>query len=655
MSFSPNLPFAPRRQLESRARWTISALAALLLTVLASHQAVAQNAGLSSNGLGIQIDETLSDESGRLLPQAFSLSSPSADAQIVDLSIDDLRIVLSARGQSSALVAGQALSDRGRVDLAIPLLSRAIHDYPDITALRNIRMRSALQSGASDIAVADAIALLQAATAQGMPAAEDMDQPTGDLGLEFLTFLAGLVRDENWAAIEHVRSFNFDDPVYNFVARGIWTWATIDNGSQPEQLARLDEAFNVREFDAERQFLLGLHLMRLQRWADAVDAFAFALNSDMQGVLRPAIWASRTAKLGDDSNLAAQLDDGILANAQRSATSLQIAQLELGLSNREPTKKEAIVETLMAVSWYFNALGISELAKQMADLAWIASGDTQRVSTQLVLLRSALASQDTEQLALLTLADLTAWPSLRHTMTREIMDTLTALGEDQRARELVDALIAQDLDDFGSPSPASLAIKGSMEVRQRDFAEAIESYTLWEQTLASTGQSAISGDWLNYFRWAIAIYWNQGSVGMEPLIDRALELNPNNPFASNFLAYSWVDQGINIDQGLELLEQAERLEPQSAAIIDSVAWAYYRKGEFATALERLERAWNIESSSWEIADHLGDTYWHLDRRTEAVWFWNRALLMENLPDDEIDLIKSKIDGLAQPVVNPNSQ
>ena len=114
----------------------------------------------------------------------------------------------------------------------------------------------------------------------------------------------------------------------------------------------------------------------------------------------------------------------------------------------------------------------------------------------------------------------------------------------------------------------------------------------------------------------------------------------------NFLAYSWVERGINLDEGFDMLNRAVELEPESGAIIDSLGWAYYQLGDYEEALPHLERAFQLNPWSWEIAEHVGDVYWQLGREREAVYFWERALDLPDIPEDHVTAIAVKLeDGL----------
>lgn len=124
---------------------------------------------------------------------------------------------------------------------------------------------------------------------------------------------------------------------------------------------------------------------------------------------------------------------------------------------------------------------------------------------------------------------------------------------------------------------------------------------------------------------------------------QALVLSPDQPEVLNYLGYSWVDRGENLQEGLEMIRRAAELRPASGAIIDSLGWAHYRLGDYRQALMFLERAVELEPSSSVLNDHLGDVYWRLGRRTEARFQWRRALSQE--PDDPAAIEAKLQDGL----------
>lgn len=121
----------------------------------------------------------------------------------------------------------------------------------------------------------------------------------------------------------------------------------------------------------------------------------------------------------------------------------------------------------------------------------------------------------------------------------------------------------------------------------------------------------------------------------------ALELQPEQPFVLNYLGYSWVDQGENLDQAKDMLNRAVQARPDDGFIVDSLGWVHYRLGDYEQAVDELERAVELQPGDPVINDHLGDAYWRVGREREASFQWRRALTLE--PEDDLAAtIKEKL-------------
>lgn len=114
-------------------------------------------------------------------------------------------------------------------------------------------------------------------------------------------------------------------------------------------------------------------------------------------------------------------------------------------------------------------------------------------------------------------------------------------------------------------------------------------------------------------------------AGAEADFRKALDLAPDEPQVLNYLGYSLVDRGEKLDEALGMIQMAVNRRPDSGAIIDSLAWAYFRLGKYQEALEPMERAAQLEPVDSVVTDHLGDVYWAVGRLREAQYQWRRAL------------------------------
>lgn len=144
--------------------------------------------------------------------------------------------------------------------------------------------------------------------------------------------------------------------------------------------------------------------------------------------------------------------------------------------------------------------------------------------------------------------------------------------------------------------------------------------------------------WNLFYARAIALERLNRWEEAEPLFLKALELEPNQPYVMNYLGYSWVEIGRNLEQAQKLIEDAVAQRPRDGFIVDSLGWVLYRFGEYEQAVPHLERAVELQPSDPVINDHLGDAYWRVGRSREARFQWRRALSLN--PEDEL---KSQIE------------
>ena len=84
----------------------------------------------------------------------------------------------------------------------------------------------------------------------------------------------------------------------------------------------------------------------------------------------------------------------------------------------------------------------------------------------------------------------------------------------------------------------------------------------------------------------------------------ALDINPNDPYALNYLGYWWADEGRNLDKAIQLIERAVRLQPDSGFFVDSLGWVHFKLGNIDLAVAFLEKANLLEPVDPVIADHL---------------------------------------------------
>ena len=144
-----------------------------------------------------------------------------------------------------------------------------------------------------------------------------------------------------------------------------------------------------------------------------------------------------------------------------------------------------------------------------------------------------------------------------------------------------------------------------------------------EDTGLLSYETAISSDFdSDETRAAVAAASLLVSLQAEPLdsvgalFERARKDQERVRRALNALGYSWTERNIRMPEAQELITKALNLTPEDPFIMDSMGWVLYRQGKLTEALQTLENAFRLKADP-EIAAHLGEVLWSLERKDEA--------------------------------------
>lgn len=182
---------------------------------------------------------------------------------------------------------------------------------------------------------------------------------------------------------------------------------------------------------------------------------------------------------------------------------------------------------------------------------------------------------------------------------------------------------------------------GDTYMLAKRYPQAIEAYT---QALDKISGTQRRGGWMIYYSRGTAYERNNQWDKAEDDFLHALLLNPDQPLTLNYLGYSWLERGKNVEQAKEMLERALLKSSQSGAIADSLGWAYYLTKEYDKSVAILEIAVALDAGSGVINDHLGDAYWRSGRKREARFQWQKALdLNDDFSAGDRDRVRLKLD------------
>jgi tetratricopeptide (TPR) repeat protein len=273
----------------------------------------------------------------------------------------------------------------------------------------------------------------------------------------------------------------------------------------------------------------------------------------------------------------------------------------------------------------------------------------------LVYLQLSLYLVPNHPLALLSLADLyesvkkpamaikvyermPATSPLKRNAQIQLATDLDAADRSEEAIKILKTVTTEDPKDL----EAIMAL-GNIERGRKKFADCVVTYSQGVDALPKIDDKAAE-DKANavyyYYRGICeerSKQWSKAEADMR----KALELQPEQPHVLNYLGYSWIDQGINLDEAMKMIKRAVDQRPDDGYIVDSLGWAYYRIGNYEDAVKNLERAIDLKPEDPTINDHLGDAYWRVGRTLEAKFQWSHARDLKPEPED-LPKIEAKI-------------
>lgn len=412
---------------------------------------------------------------------------------------------------------------------------------------------------------------------------------------------------------------------------------------------------------------------------------------DPQGILyghvklviaRQAILLRQMGEVEAAKELYTRLAEAEPEQAASFAAALNQIETGEGIDGEELEASEAFARSLAD---YSLALSYQRLIRS-AFAGQRATGfdDTKAAFDQLAL----LIDPDNEDIRLTAIADLydeTFFDAALHvaevapeqtaSLKLAQAQSLVRLGDTERAREALDRAIslAEEDEELGTYSSAML-IYALLDDREKAFELAEQTPDLAETDVekarAHTSSAAIYSqfgqadealvharearqlDDTHNRRMALA-----NALAEADEIDEALQLirteslaRPNDPYMLNTLGYFLVEHTDRFEEAYRVLARANALAPSDPYIADSYGWARYKLGDLEGARRYIEQSRRelAPNVHWEIEDHLGDIYWHLDLKDEAREAWQAAL--DDYPNDEkrAEIQKKLDEGIAGP-------
>jgi Flp pilus assembly protein TadD len=229
-------------------------------------------------------------------------------------------------------------------------------------------------------------------------------------------------------------------------------------------------------------------------------------------------------------------------------------------------------------------------------------------------------------------------------------------------QQTLDAILSTANAAGASPPAASSRADGALEPSERlqaldalgnilrarkQYADAVDVYNRAIDMITKPDRR----HWVYYYARGTSYERLNNWPPAEADLKKALELYPDQPLVLNYLGYSWIDQGIKLDEGMRLIERAVAVKPDDGYIVDSLGWAHYKRGNYAEAVRYLERAVELRPDDPVLNDHLGDALWKVGREREARFQWDQSLSLKPEPDDALKTRRKLEEGLVEAETN----
>ena len=424
-------------------------------------------------------------------------------------------------------------------------------------------------------------------------------------------------------------------PITDLVATLLSGWASFGAGDTKTAVANVDKLTGPEWYPIFKDLHTGMMLELAGKQKEAGERLERAYKLD-DGALRLADEYARWTSRNKDAASAKALYQAFDAKVPRNPL------VQEGLHETEAGKKlPPLVDSAQAgAAEALYGIGASLVRRGGEDLA-------------LVYLQLALYLQPNHPLALMSLADLyesmkkpelaikvyervPASSALKRNAQIQLANNLDAVDRSDEAIKILKPLVTPESKDLDA-----IEALGNIERGRKKFADCANTYTQGVDALPSGEKN----NWVWFYFRGICFERSKQWPKAEADLQKALEMQPDQPHVLNYLGYSWVDQGTKLDQGMAMIRRAVDQRPDDGYIVDSLGWAYYRIGNYDEAVKNLERAIDLKPEDPTINDHLGDAYWRVGRKLEARFQWSHSRDLKPEPDD-LPKIEAKIkDGL----------
>jgi len=420
-------------------------------------------------------------------------------------------------------------------------------------------------------------------------------------------------RDDWDAVIAGIDAGQEIGPLVDGISRA---WALVGKGQMSTALAAFDTVIAAPGLNAYGLYNKALALAHVGDFEGAEAIFAASPQNGMRYNRRSAIaHAQILSQLGRDADAATLLDTvfGTQTDPVLVAMRAAFAADEMIPFDYVRDAKDGLSELYLMVAQGVQGDATDDYVLRYARAAvHLSSSNTDA----LILSAELLDKIGQYDLAAAAFNSVPAVSPAFQTAELGRAETLRKAGKPEAAIAVLETL-AQSYPDM----PRIFASAGDTYRELKQLEKAKEAYS---RALALY-DDANPLKWFIFYVRGITNHTLDDWPAAEADFRSALALNPNQPQVLNYLGYSMVERNINMDEALAMIEAAVAAEPQNGAIVDSLGWVLFQRGDYENAVAHLENAAALEPVDPVVNDHLGDGFWAVGRLIEARFQWSRAL------------------------------
>lgn len=443
------------------------------------------------------------------------------------------------------------------------------------------------------------------------------------------------LKQKHYATAQQNINQSVRGPITDLVATLLAGWASYGAGDVKTAVANIDKLQGPEWYPIFKDLHAGMMLELANKQKDAGVRFERAYKLDdtaLRVVDAYGRWSSRNRGAQAATEIFETFDKKL---ARHPLVVEALTELKAGrkLPPLADTPQAGAAEALYGIGASLTRRGGEDLALVYLQLALYLAPNH---GLGLLSLGDLYESVKRPQLAIKAYERVPATSQLKRNAQIQLATNLDTV---ERSEEAIKIL--KDLTDENPKDLEAIMALGNIERGKKKFVDCAEAYTRGIDALPVINESS----WVFFYFRGICHERSKQWPKAETDLKKSLELKPEQPHVLNYLGYSWIDQGINLEEGMKMIRRAVDQRPDDGYIVDSLGWAYYRIHNYDEAVKHLERAIDLKPEDPTINDHLGDAYWKVGRKLEAKFQWAHARDLKPEPE-ELPKIEAKLrDGL----------